>query len=313
MNEVNNNCSPTISVIVPVYNAEKTIRQCVDSILNQEYKYLELILVDDGSKDGSPAICDEYAGKDKRVKVFHKENGGVSSARNLGLNHAQGGWITFVDSDDYIDPDYFVNIEIYGQYDLIIKNYKWIRGTKTRVDHRIDSYASLTNDSCIRDFFNKYLTTMFFRGNVAKIYKKNCIAGKRFNEKMKVGEDANFVLNCLLNINSIFVSHDSCYCVRSSENTPANKYGATTAYAIDSLNYLFESFSLLRKKWDVNKGLFYSYLIYFKNISRNDWKHKPSKWYRNKDIKKMYSYLWPDLAIIDKRKYLLIRFISIFW
>ena len=106
-----------ISIIVPVYNAEKTIRQCVDSILNQEYKYLELILVDDGSKDGSPAICDEYAGKDKRVKVFHKENGGVSSARNLGLNHAQGGWITFVDSDDYIDPDYFVNIEIYGQYE----------------------------------------------------------------------------------------------------------------------------------------------------------------------------------------------------
>ena len=313
MNEVNNNCSPTISVIVPVYNAENTLHQCVDSILNQEYKFLELILVDDGSKDGSPTICDEYAVKDKRVKVFHKENGGVSSARNLGLNHAHGEWITFVDSDDFLDSDYFVNIETYGQYDLIINNYKWIRGTKITVDHRIDSYTAITKDSCIRDFLNKYLTTMFFRGNVAKIYKKDCIAGKRFNEKMKVGEDANFVLNCLLNINSIFVSHESCYCVRLSEDTPANKYGATTAYATDSLNYLFESFCILREKWGVHKGLFNSYLIYFKSISRNDWKHKPSKWYRNKDIKKMYSYLWPDLELKDKRKYLLIRFISLFW
>ena len=254
-----------ISVIVPVYNAENTLRQCVDSILNQEYKYLELILVDDGSKDDSPAICDEYAVKDKRVKVFHKENGGVSSARNLGLDHAHGEWITFVDSDDFLDSDYFVNTETYGQYDLIIKNFKWIRGTNITVDHRIDSYTALTKDSCIRDFFNKYLTTMFFRGNVAKIYKKNCIAGKRFNEKMKVGEDANFVLNCLLNINSIFVSHDSCYCVHLSEDTSANKYGATTAYAINSLNYLFESFNLLREKWGINKGLFNSYLIYFKS------------------------------------------------
>lgn len=304
---------PLISVIVPVYNAENTLRQCVESILSQEYKHLELILIDDGSKDGSPAICDEYAVKDKRVKVFHKGNGGVSSARNLGLDYAQGEWITFVDSDDYIDSNYFVDIETYGQYDLIIKNYKWIRGTKITVDHRIDSYTAITENSCIRDFLNKYLTTMFFRGNVAKIYKRNCIAGNRFNEKMKVGEDANFVLNCLLIINTIFVSHESCYCVRLSQDTPAKKYGATTVYAVDSLSYIFESFSLLREKWKVNKGLFYSYLIYFKSISRNDWKHKPSKWYRNKDIKKMYSYLWPDLALKDKRKYLLIRYISIFW
>lgn len=310
---MNNNSFPTISVIVPVYNAEKTLKQCVDSILSQEYKDFELLLIDDGSKDYSSVICDDYAAKDSRVHVFHKPNGGVSSARNLGLDHAQGEWITFADSDDFLDPDYFVNIEACEQYDLIINNYKWIRGTKITVDHRIDSYTAITKDSCIRDFFNKYLTTMFFRGNVAKIYKKNCITGIHFNEKMKVGEDANFVLNCLLNINSIFVSHDSCYCVRLSEEAPAKKYGATTAYAIDSLNYLFDSFCLLREKWDINKGLFYSYLIYFKNISRNDWKHKPSKWYRNKDIKKMYSYLWPDLTLKDKRKYLMIRIISFFW
>ena len=92
-----------ISVIVPVYNAEKYLCRCIDSILAQTYKDFELLLIDDGSKDSSGAICDEYAAKDSRVRVFHKENGGVGFARNVGLDHAQGDWVTFVDSDDWVD------------------------------------------------------------------------------------------------------------------------------------------------------------------------------------------------------------------
>ena len=95
---------PKISVIVPVYNTEKYLRRCVDSILAQTFKDFELLLINDGSTDGSGAICDEYAQKDSRVRVFHKENGGVSSARNLGLENAQGKWITYVDGDDWIEP-----------------------------------------------------------------------------------------------------------------------------------------------------------------------------------------------------------------
>ena len=93
-----------ISVIVPVYKAEKVLRKCVDSILAQTYTDLEVILVDDGSPDSSSVICDQYAEKDNRVKVLHKENGGVSSARNAGLDIATGDYCTFVDSDDFIDP-----------------------------------------------------------------------------------------------------------------------------------------------------------------------------------------------------------------
>lgn len=95
--------SMVVSVIVPVYNAEKYLRRCVDSILVQTFTDFELLLIDDGSADGSSAICDEYAENDNRVHVFHKPNGGVSSARNLGLNHARGEWVTFVDADDWID------------------------------------------------------------------------------------------------------------------------------------------------------------------------------------------------------------------
>lgn len=98
---------PLISVIVPVYKVEPYLRQCVDSIRNQTYQNLEILLVDDGSPDRCPKICDEYAEKDARIKVIHKENGGLSSARNCGLDHATGEYIGFVDSDDSIAADMY--------------------------------------------------------------------------------------------------------------------------------------------------------------------------------------------------------------
>lgn len=96
---------PLISVIVPIYNVEQYIHRCIDSIINQSYKNIEIILVDDGSPDNCPDICDQYKNDDSRVVVLHKENGGLSSARNAGIQIAQGSFVTFVDSDDYILPD----------------------------------------------------------------------------------------------------------------------------------------------------------------------------------------------------------------
>jgi Glycosyltransferases involved in cell wall biogenesis len=108
-----------ISVIVPIYNCENYINQCVDSILAQTCTNFELLLIDDGSSDNSGIICDEYAKKDARVKVFHKENGGVSSARNLGLHEAKGEWIAFVDADDWIKDTYLSDFRI-GEKDVDI-------------------------------------------------------------------------------------------------------------------------------------------------------------------------------------------------
>ena len=98
------NARPLVSVITAVYNAKAYLRQCIDSVLAQSYDHLELILVDDGSNDGSEAICDEYARRDSRIRVIHKPNGGVSSARNAGLAAAQGDYIAWLDSDDYFEP-----------------------------------------------------------------------------------------------------------------------------------------------------------------------------------------------------------------
>ena len=94
-----------ISIIVPVYNVEKYLKKCVDSIVNQTYKNLEIILVDDGATDSSGEICDELEKLDNRIKVYHKENGGLSDARNYGVARATGSYIGFVDSDDYIDAE----------------------------------------------------------------------------------------------------------------------------------------------------------------------------------------------------------------
>ena len=113
--------TPAISVIIPVYNAEQYLRRCVDSVLTQSYTDFELLLIDDGSRDQSPAICDEYAAADHRVQVFHKPNGGVSSARNLGLDHARGQWITFIDSDDFISPNYLSAVNR-SDADMLILN-----------------------------------------------------------------------------------------------------------------------------------------------------------------------------------------------
>lgn len=99
--------NPLISVIVPIYNVEKYLARCVDSIVNQTYKNLEIILVDDGSPDRCPQMCDDYAEKDGRIKVVHKKNGGLSDARNAGMAVATGKYISFIDSDDYVSDDFF--------------------------------------------------------------------------------------------------------------------------------------------------------------------------------------------------------------
>ena len=102
-----------ISIIVPVYNVDKYIERCIQSIINQTYKNLEIILIDDGSTDKSGAICDKYSKIDNRINVIHKKNGGLSEARNVGLDIARGDYIGFVDSDDYIHPQ---------MYELLYKN-----------------------------------------------------------------------------------------------------------------------------------------------------------------------------------------------
>ena len=140
---------PIVSIIVPVYNAEKTLERCVDSILNQTYQEYELLLVDDGSTDSSAALCDGYAARDPRVRVFHKENAGVSNARNLALAQARGTYLQFLDSDDWITPEATASLVRAAedhQCDLVISDFYRVVGE--RVSHKgdIDEDTVLTQE-----------------------------------------------------------------------------------------------------------------------------------------------------------------------
>ncbi|NMM99267.1 glycosyltransferase family 2 protein [Bifidobacterium olomucense] len=115
-----------VSIIIPVYNVESTVSRCLDSVILQTYRNLEIVVVNDGSTDTSPNICDSYAKKDPRITVLHKQNGGLSSARNYGIEHCHGAYIAFVDSDDYLEPDYvsaLLNLILNNNADLSICSY----------------------------------------------------------------------------------------------------------------------------------------------------------------------------------------------
>lgn len=150
---------PEISVIVPVYKAEQYLERCVKSILEQTYQNFELILVDDGSPDGSPILCDKWAEKDSRVHVIHKKNGGASSARNAGLKNARGNWITFADSDDWLDKTTLKTL-----YDLAKKyNVPMAIGGMRVAQEYTDTQAAAKQDAVVLSRAD--LIRRFFRLN----------------------------------------------------------------------------------------------------------------------------------------------------
>lgn len=202
-----------ISVVVPVYNVERYLHRCVDSILAQTLSDIELILVDDGSPDGSGAICDEYVEKDRRVRVIHKPNGGVSSARNAGIEAAQGKWLCFVDSDDYIDKTYLEDFRLGdSEADMYMQGYRELSPDKDVIaEHQLTcteaSYLSEiiaeSEDLCI-------MNSPCFKLYRAKIIYDNNI---RFDIELSYGEDHVFSLDYLQYANSVAVSHNMGYMV----------------------------------------------------------------------------------------------------
>ncbi len=191
-----------ISIIVPVYNVEQYLKECLDSLISQTYKNIEIIIVDDGSTDKSGTICDKYAKKDNRIKVVHKENGGVSSARNTGISIANGEYITFVDSDDYIYKD-----AIYNLYDSCINSNSdmAIGGVKDFKDGKIvctslKKNKILNTEEALKYFFNE----KYFKCTVwAKIYKKSLMVNERFDENIKLIEDFEFSYRIMKKVNKV--------------------------------------------------------------------------------------------------------------
>lgn len=196
--------NPKISVIVPVYNAEKTLHKCIDSILGQSYKDWELLLIDDGSTDASATICDEYAQLDNRIRAFHKQNGGVSSARNVGLKNARGEWIAFVDSDDELLPCaldvFFSGAKYRANIDLVSVGYE-VYSTNgdffSTLDEKNKNEQQVfdINQAVKRMYCDKFYQFYVF----TKLFKRSVIidAGLHFDETLYFSEDRLFIINYL--------------------------------------------------------------------------------------------------------------------
>lgn len=194
-----------ISIIVPIYNTEKYLYRCLDSILNQTYTDFELLLVNDGSTDNSGKICDEYVKKDSRVRVFHKENGGVSSARNVGLLNAKGDWITFCDSDDRVFPSWLSNFELEDNlnFDFISQGFesdKSIFGD----DVYKDSYTySCECNGTIADIMDLLFENKIGIFLFVNIFKRSIILDNNllFDERLRYSEDGVFIFKYLSHCN----------------------------------------------------------------------------------------------------------------
>lgn len=210
-----------VSIIIPIYNVERFLRDCLDSVIKQTYSNLEIILVDDGSTDGCLEICREYQKKDNRVHVFHQENKGCSIARNLGLKHAHGIYISFFDSDDVMHPDRMEEMVaimkkedadlVIGNYDIVTQDGTFLENKKEVALYEVDSPTF------------KYCSFAPFPGN--KLYRLSILKEKQIEWKqISIAEDLVFYLSYILWCKKVSFTSDSLFNYRIVENSLSRKY-----------------------------------------------------------------------------------------
>ncbi len=232
--------SPLISVIIAVYNPGKYLRPCLDSIVNQTYKNLEIILVDDGSTDESLAVCKEYAEKDNRVIVHHKENSGVSATRNKGIDLSHGDYYSFIDSDDYLEPDtYQYLIDIINKHNVDAVNFEHFitYPSKETIHKTSDDQYGLYNKA---DSMKRLVKSFPFAWN--KLFSKKIIDGIRFNEQIARGEDGLFARQAFDKAESAYFTSKPLYhYVQSEESAVRGKFRKSQLTAIKLID-IYDSF-----------------------------------------------------------------------
>lgn len=242
------------SVIIPVYNSEKTIDRCVKSLLSQQRNDVEIIVINDGSKDKSEEILSEYEENNQNIVLISQENRGVSAARNAGIEKARGIYITFVDGDDYVSDDYFAVLDQMAQQpdeDLIIFSNNTVGGQADR-DSRL--YHRLEHIKEKREIMRLLLSSRKIMSPWNKRFKKNIIEKNniRFIKYLQTGEDFNFCLEYMLNCNTIGVKYKKIYNVDISDNTSlSRKY---RAHLDVQLKKVFKNAASLIRKSNLNEN-----------------------------------------------------------
>ena len=247
---------PKISIIVPVYNVVTFLPKCIDSILNQTFEDFELLLIDDGASDGSAQLCDEYALKDCRVHVFHKENGGVSSARNFGIRMAKGDYLTMIDADDYVDVTFLADfgLERMDDLDLSMQGYVWesiIKGTSVPFSCGICERIYQRSEMDL--FYETYENGAILNSPVCKLYRTQIVQGNKlcFDESISLGEDHLFVLDYLAFVTCARVSPRNGYHYVKSEGA----HLTSRIYSLESIKYYYAQVIEKRYVFMKNNGI----------------------------------------------------------
>jgi glycosyltransferase involved in cell wall biosynthesis len=229
-----------ISIIIPVYKVEKYLEQCMNSVLQQTYRNIEIILIDDGSPDRSGLMCDEYAAKDSRVKVVHKTNGGVSAARNKGLEEAAGDWILFVDSDDWIESDgceVALKTAMENNSDIVMFDYTIVTKNKSSVFGGFSENFIISEKaefekiqqnilSLEKNLFYRNFPFLFFYSIANKLYRKKILEDIFFCENVIIYEDADFFMQALESCRRMSVIAKSLYNYRFNDQSAVHTYQA---------------------------------------------------------------------------------------
>lgn len=240
-----------VSIIVPVYNVEKYLSACIDSILSQSFQDWELILIDDGSKDNSGKICDKYVNKDKRIHAFHCNNGGASEARNRGIKEAKGEYITFIDSDDIVNPKFLSNFSYDAAFDFEIQGFilNYIGHERDNKEIKPDS----TKSASIKDVYAESELNKLSRGPVCKLFKRSIITENNivYPKGIQFGEDAIFVKRYLSHCDgmarSIAVADYVYNHFPNQKSLTSRKHPGQMMYDVAKMDC--ELFELLEKKW----------------------------------------------------------------
>ena len=210
-----------ISVIIPIYNLEDYLSRCFNSLIAQDNHDFEVLMVNDGSLDHSEEICRKYELKDDRFRLYNKDNGGVSSARNLGLQHANGEWVVFVDGDDIVDSKYLTMPDNLNEIDVIEKSYYIKSQDSILLSNVINEDSTLYTNQNVLKYYAEYI-----QSNSAtlcnKIIRKNIIDNQRFDETKVMGEDFLFFLSIISKINVYCRMSQGSYCYIRRE-TSASK------------------------------------------------------------------------------------------
>lgn len=233
------------SVIVPVYKVEKYLPNCIESVLNQTFSDFELILVDDGSPDSCPQICEDYKEKDSRIKVVHKPNGGLASARRAGIKVAEGEYVYNLDSDDLIENDTLecaYNIIKETDCEIVSFSYRWVKGDKT---------VDITNDCLDEGLYTgndieKHIYPRLFMDknmNHVSYYLSGKAVKREFltpyqlgvSEKISLGEDFCCVIPCYLNAKSVYISKKEAYLYTVREDSLSKEFNTKQIYLIEDV------------------------------------------------------------------------------